>query len=203
MANDNKSHLESLTERLAKLQKDIEVEQGREAIEARTTEIQEAVRAAITPLIGELPKTHGVWVNTNSEGSIMVSILQVRDDGMPKAQQTRSGSTASNGNGFIYTLEDERTFDTCEDAVNALGIETRDAKGEWLEGKKYYGRLDRLPKEVASKITKSEKPKNEGDGDGDGGQNATSDGDGDGEQTEQTATSDGDGDGEQQEQAAA
>lgn len=175
MTTTEKSHLETLQERMAKLTKDIENEQGREAIEAKTTEIQEAVRAAITPLIGELPKTHGVWVMADSKGEILVSILQVRDDGMPKAQQTRSGSTAGNGNGFTYTLEDGRTFDTCEGAVNALGIETRDSSGEWLDGKKYYGRLDRLPKEVAAKITKADKT-NEGEQTNDGDSEQTNDG---------------------------
>ncbi len=161
MTIENKTHLETLQEKMAKLTREIDTENARAAIEAKTEEIQTAVREAVSPLIGELPTTHGLWVVNDGKGAILVSIIQSREDGMPKAQQTRTGSTGNgngNGTGYLYTLKDGQEFDTCEKAVNALGIETRDDKGEWLDGKKYYGRLDRLPKEVAEKITKSEKP---------------------------------------------
>lgn len=164
MTESTKTHLETLQERMAKLQREIETENARAIIEAKTEEIQTAVREAVTPLIGELPVTHGLWVVNDGNGSVLVSIMQSREDGMPKAQQTRSGTTGGNGgNGaaYLYTLGDGREFDTCEAAVNALGIETRDAKGEWLDGKKYYGRLDRLPKELVEKITKTAKPSEE------------------------------------------
>ena len=155
-----KTQLETLKARMDKIKADIANEEGRLVIESKTEAIQVAVHEALTGLIDEMPTTHGLWVVNNGKGDVLVSIMQARDDGMPKAQATKSGNVAgSNGNGSNseYVLEDNRVFDNCEKAVNALGIETRDSEGNWLEGKKYYGRLDRLPKEVAAKITKREK----------------------------------------------
>lgn len=155
-----KSHLESLQARMSKIQADIDNENGRLKIEAKTGEIIEAVRKGVTPLIGEMPTTHGLWVTTNGKGDVMVSVLSARDDGMPKAQASKSsgnGSGSGNGSASEYVLGDGRVFENCEAAVNALGIDTRDDKNEWLDGKKYYGRLDRLPKEIAEKITKRDK----------------------------------------------
>lgn len=155
-----KTHLESLQARMAKIQADIDNENGRIKIEAKTGEIIEAVRKGVTPLIGEMPITHGLWVTTNGKGDVLVSVLSARDDGMPKAQASKTsgnGGNGGNGGASEYVLGDGRAFENCEAAVNALGIDTRDDKNEWLDGKKYYGRLDRLPKEIAEKITKRDK----------------------------------------------
>ena len=48
-------------------------------------------------------------------------------------------------------------FDSCLDAVHAKGIKTHGDDGKPLEGKKWYHRHDRLPKELAATITVRDK----------------------------------------------
>jgi hypothetical protein len=81
-------------------------------------------------------------------------------------KSTTTGSNGHSGNGangdsFEYVLEDGRVFENCEKAVNALGTDTRDSQGNLLDGKKYYTRHDRLPKELQEAITKRPKPTSE------------------------------------------
>ncbi|MFQ6030017.1 MAG: hypothetical protein ACE5Q6_21300 [Dehalococcoidia bacterium] len=173
--------LETLQAKLAKLQEDIEAEQRKEAVETARAEVRdtfaEAIKAAITITETDTGKSLrdiglGIWLAyppENTDGEIMVSALTVGDDGLPAALRrtaSKNGSNGhSNGNGYLYQLADGRTFETCEMAVNALGTETRDANGDFLDGKQYYHRHDRLPKALKEKITKVEKPETPGDGD--------------------------------------
>ena len=165
--------LETLQEKLAKLQADIEAESRKEAVEKATADVRdafsEAIKAAISIQETDTGKSLrdiglGIWVAypKDPNGELMVSALTVGDDGLPAALRRTPSSNGHNGNGhgngFLYKLGDGREFDTCEAAVNGLGIDTRDANGDFLDGKQYYHRHDRLPKELKAKIEKAEKP---------------------------------------------
>ena len=169
--------LENLQAKLAKLQADIETEQRQEAVVTAIAEVRdtfaEVIKAAIGGQETESGKSLrdiglGVWVAyppENTDGELMVSALTVGDDGLPAAlrrtgSKNGSGNGHSDGNGFLYKLADGREFETCEAAVNGLGIDTRDANNDFLDGKQYYYRHDRLPKELKEKITKEPKPAN-------------------------------------------
>ena len=164
--------METLQEKLAKLQGDIEAEAQREAVETATAEVRdtfsEAIQAAIAITEKDSGKTlrdiHlGIWIAypPDDKSSLTVSALTVGEDGLPAALKRKvssNGNGNGNGNGHLYKLEDGREFETCEMAVNALGVETRDDKGDFLDGKQYYHRHDRLPKELKAKIEKVAEP---------------------------------------------
>ncbi len=167
------SKLETLNEKLAKLQGEIEAEAGREAVETATAEVRDTFSEAITAAIAIVEKDTGkslrdihlgVWVAypPGDKSTLTVSALTVGEDGLPAALKRKVSTNGTNGNGngngHLYKLGDGRTFDTCEAAVNALGVDTRDAQGDFLEGKQYYHRHDRLPKELKEKIEKVDKP---------------------------------------------
>ncbi len=170
--------LETLQEKLAKLQADIEAESRREAVEKATASVRDsfsdAIKAAITITETDTGGTLrsiglGIWIAypKDPDGELMVSALTVGDDGLPAALRrtpSKNGSNGNgngNGNGYTYKLGDGREFDSCEKAVNALGVATRDDKGDFLDGKQYYHRHDRLPKELKAKVSKVDKPTEE------------------------------------------
>jgi hypothetical protein len=172
------SKMESLKEKLARLQAEIEAEAVREAQEAAATRIRDSFTQAIRDTVARVEQETGeslkaiglgIWVaypvDSAQESVLNVSALAVGLDGFPKGatskKPTSTGTRAtSNGNGngdYEYVLGDGRVFDTCEKAVNALGEVTRDSEGNLLDGKKYWTRHDRLPKELADAITKRAK----------------------------------------------
>ncbi len=169
------SKLETLQEKLARLQATIAVEEAKEREEQAIAEIRDAFSSAITQAVAKVEKDTkkslreiglGIWIAyaAGDTSAVSVSALAVGDDGLPKQlRRTTStngnGSHASNGNGVAkeYVLEDGRVFESCLDAVHAKGIETHDADGKPLAGKKWYHRHDRLPKELAATITVRDK----------------------------------------------
>lgn len=172
-----KSKLENLQAKLAKVQADIKAESDRETQVAAQAEIRDSFSDAIAETVATVEKTAskslrdiglGIWVAYPKQGDkVSVSALAVGDDGLPKALRRtaeRNGTGNGNGNGFTFTLEDGRSFDTNLDAVHALGIATHGDDGEPLDGKTYYHRHDRLPKDIAAKITKAAKPSDNGTG---------------------------------------
>ncbi len=168
--------LETLQEKLAKLQADITAETAKETEEQAIAGIRDAFAATITDAISaaetETGKSLreiglGVWVAypAGENSALMVSALVVGDDGLPKMlrRPTVSNGNGTNGNGNgtngngngakEYVLADGRAFDTCLAAVHAMGIKTHDDAGKALQGKKYHHRHDRLPTELADAIT--------------------------------------------------
>jgi hypothetical protein len=164
------SKMETLKEKLARLQAEIQAEEVREKQEIAAARIRDSFTEAIRETVARVEQETGeslkaiglgIWVaypvDSTQESILNVSALAVGLDGFPKGAVKKSGST-SNGNGsYEYVLTDGRVFDTCEKAVNALGEVTRDAAGNLLEGKKYWTRHDRLPKELADAITRRPK----------------------------------------------
>ncbi|KKK71680.1 hypothetical protein LCGC14_2911500 [marine sediment metagenome] len=161
------SKLETLQEKLAKLQGEVKAEEVKVQQETAIAEIRDAFSVAITDAIAAVEKATekslaeiglGVWVAYSGD-VLTVSALVVGDDGLPKALKRPSvASTNNNGDGHVsgdkeFVLADGRTFDTCLDAVHAMGIKTHDAAGNKLDGKKYHHRHDRLPKEIKDAIT--------------------------------------------------
>ena len=167
------SKLETLQEKMAKLQANIAVEEQKEREEQATAEIREAFSSAITQAVAKVEKDTkkslreiglGIWIAyaAGETSAVSVSALVVGDDGLPKqlrrtTSSNGNGSHASNGVAKEYVLEDGRVFESCLDAVHAKGIETHDAAGKPLAGKKWYHRHDRLPKELAATITVRDK----------------------------------------------
>jgi len=171
------SKLETLQEKLAKLQSSIALEESKEKEEQAIADIRDAFSDAITKAVAAVEKETkkslreiglGIWIAyaAGDTSAVSVSALAVGDDGLPKQlRRTTSsngngnGSHASNGNGATkeYVLEDGRVFESCLDAVHAKGIETHDSDGKPLAGKKWYHRHDRLPKELAATITVRDK----------------------------------------------
>jgi hypothetical protein len=174
------SKMESLKEKLARLQREIEAEEIREKQEAAAARIRDTFTEAIRETVARVEQETGeslkaiglgIWVaypvDSAQESVLNVSALAVGLDGFPKGATSKkptSTGTRANGNGngngngdYEYVLGDGRVFDTCEKAVNALGEVTRDSEGNLLDGKKYWTRHDRLPKELADAITKRAK----------------------------------------------
>ena len=160
--------LETLQEKLAKLQADIKVEEQKSAMEKATADVlgafNEAIKAAITTTETDMGKSLrdiglGIWLaypKENPDGELMELALTVGDDGLPAALPRTPSKNGTNGQ-YENVLGDGRVFEKCEEAVNAMGIDTRDANGECLDGKQYYYRHDRPPKEIAEAITKRAK----------------------------------------------
>ena len=172
------SKLETLQEKLAKLQENIALEQAKEREEGAIAEIRDAFSSAISEAVAKVEKETekslreiglGIWIAyaAGDSSTVSVSALAVGDDGLPKQLRRTtssngngaSGNGDGNGNGATkeYVLEDGRVFESCLDAVHAKGIETHDADGKPLTGKKWYHRHDRLPKELAATITVRDK----------------------------------------------
>lgn len=167
------SKLESLQERLGRLQEQIETETKVEAAQAAIDKTRDVFSNAITATIAKVEKDTGeslrdiglgVWVaypaNSNGNARLYVSGLAVGDDGLP-LQLKRSSGRVNGGNGSNgaseYVLGDGRVFATCLDAVKALGITVEDSDGNRLDGFKYYHRHDRLPDDVRKQIVKRPK----------------------------------------------
>ena len=163
--------LETLQEKLSKLQSDIQAEQQKETVEAAIAETRDTFSAAILAAIAIVEKdtgktlreiSLGIWIAypKADDSTLTVSALLVGEDGLPAALKrsinghSSNGHSNGNGNGYTFKLADGRTFDSCEKAVNALGVKTRNADNDFLEGKQYYYRHDRLPKELKEKIEK-------------------------------------------------
>jgi hypothetical protein len=167
------SKMETLKEKLARLQAEIQAEEVREKQEIAAARIRDSFTEAIRETVARVEQETGeslkaiglgIWVaypvDSTQESILNVSALAVGLDGFPKGATTKKSGSTSNGNGngnYEYVLTDGRVFDTCEKAVNALGEVTRDAAGNLLEGKKYWTRHDRLPKELADAITRRPK----------------------------------------------
>lgn len=166
--------IDTLKDRMAKIQAQIEAEELQEKVQEATAKIRDTFSDAIKEALakvesdtGESLKTVGlgIWVAYpigQDNPTLNVSALAVGTDGLPKAlkatKTSSNGTGNGNGNGNSeYVLGDGRVFDSCEKAVNAMGETTRDGDGNLLEGKKYWTRHDRLPKELAEAITKREK----------------------------------------------
>lgn len=201
------SKMESLKDKLARIQAQIAEEEQREHQEAATAKIRDSFTEAIREIVARVEQETGdslkaiglgIWlaypVDSSQESTLNVSALAVGLDGLPKAANAKKSgssngraSTSGNGNGdYEYVLQDGRVFDTCEAAVNGLGVETRDARGNLLDGKKFYTRLDRLPKELAEAITKRPKaPDNEGGNPEDNTANGDAEGHSQASQTQQ------------------
>lgn len=167
------ANIATLKERMAKIQAQIEAEELQEKVQEATAKIRDSFSEAIKEALAKVEKDTGqslatvglgIWVAYpvgQDNPTLNVSALAVGSDGLPKALKAKASSNGSgngNGNGnYEYVLADGRVFETCEKAVNATGETTRDASGNLLDGKKYWTRHDRLPKELAEAITKREK----------------------------------------------
>lgn len=164
------TNMQSLKEKMAKIQAQIEAEEQREKLETATAKVRDSFTEAIRETIAKVEKATGeslkavglgVWVAYpvgSDDSTLTISALAVGTDGLPRSLKKTPASSNGNGNGtYEYVLADGRVFDTCEKAVNAVGVETRDKDGNLLDGKKFYVRWDRIPKELQEKITKSPK----------------------------------------------
>ena len=169
--------LESLQEKMSRLQSQIATEEAKEATDAAIAVVRDSFSDAILKAIAATEKRTnkslteiglGIWVayapNGPTDAKPLVSALEVGDDGLPKQlRRPRNGTSngASNGNGnghYEYVLADGTVFDSCEKAVvAATGEPIRDENDDMLAGKMYWYRHDRLPKELAEAITKREK----------------------------------------------
>lgn len=167
--------LETLQEKLAKLQAEIQAEQERERQEKAIAEVRDTFRSAIVQAVQEAEKATGkslrqiglgIWVAYpagSENGHLAVSALAVAEDGLPKAfkrtpSKNGNGNGQHNGNGngqsWDYFLKDGRgPYASTLEALDAMGF-PKDKRGQ------YYHRWDRLPKELQEQITR--KPKAEG-----------------------------------------
>ncbi len=162
--------LETLQEKLAKLQTQISGEESKVKEEKAIEEIRDAFADAITASVSETEKATGkslreiglgIWIaypDGDGDGKVNVSALAVGTDGLPKAlKRTTNGNgnghTNGNGNGnggFEYFLQDgQGPFVGTLEALDAMGF--TGARG------KFYHRHDRLPKELQEKIEKRAK----------------------------------------------
>jgi len=150
--------LETLQEKLARLQEQISKEEEKERQETAIAEVRDSFADAIMASVAATEKETGkslreiglgIWIaypDGEGNGKVQVSALAVGTDGLPKALK-RSG----NGQ-WEYFLKDGRgPFAGTLEALDAMGF-----KGE--RGK-YYHRHDRLPKELQEQIIR--KPKAE------------------------------------------
>ena len=153
--------LETLQEKMAKLQAQILEAEANEAQDKAIQELGETFRAAVSECIAQVESetgmslaSHGlgVWAGYPKDGKLAVSILAVGDDGLPKALK-RNGNRKANGNGDRNNWEyivHGKAYDTTHAALDALGHPKED-RGE------YYHRYDRLPKGLRGKITRQPK----------------------------------------------
>jgi hypothetical protein len=153
--------LETLQEKLAKLQAEIQAEQERERQEKAIAEVRDTFRSAIVQAVQEAEKATGkslrqiglgIWVAYpagSDNGHLAVSALAVAEDGLPKAFKrtpSKNGNGQHNGNGnghsWDYFLKDGRgPYASTLEALDAMGF-PKDKRGQ------YYHRWDRLPKEL-------------------------------------------------------
>ena len=106
--------LDTLQEKLAKLQAEIEAESQKEAVEKATADVRdafsEAIKAAITIQETDTGKSLrdiglGVWVAypKNPDGELMVSALTVGDDGLPAALRRTPSSLSERAFVLLYS----------------------------------------------------------------------------------------------------
>lgn len=160
--------LETLQEKLQKLQNQIAGEEQKVKEEKAIEEIRDSFSEAITDAVAATEKETGkslreiglgIWIaypDGDGDGKVTISALAVGADGLPKALK-RNGNGHSNGNGNgnghnEYFLQDGR-------GPFAGTLEALDAMGFSGERGKYYHRWDRLPKELQEQIIR--KPKAE------------------------------------------
>ncbi len=164
--------LDTLKAKMAALQDKIDAETATVSAQTAIDKTRDLFSEAISIAMAKVEKDSGeslrdlgigIWVaypaNGKGDSKLMVSGLETGDDGLP-AQLKRPSARVNGGNGAHqaseYVLGDGRTFTTCLEAVNALGIVT-DKDGKRLDGFKYYHRHDRLPDDVKAKIEKRPK----------------------------------------------
>ena len=165
--------LETLQEKLAKLQADIQAEAEKERQEKAIAEVRDTFANAIVQAVQGAEKATGtalrdiglgIWVAYpagSENGHMSVSALAVGEDGLPKALKrtpTKNGNgnghSNGNGNGHDYFLKDGRgPYASTLEALDAMGF-PKDKRGQ------YYHRWDRLPKELQEQIER--RPKAEG-----------------------------------------
>lgn len=167
--------LETLQEKLAKLQADIQAEAEKERQEKAIAEVRDTFANAIVQAVQGAEKATGkalrdiglgIWVAYpagSENGHMAVSALAVGEDGLPKALKrtpTKNGngnghSNGQNGNGHDYFLKDGRgPFASTLEALDAMGF-PKDKRGQ------YYHRWDRLPKELQEQIERRPKAEEE------------------------------------------
>ncbi len=169
--------LETLQEKLAKPQADIQAESEKERQEKAIAEVRDTFANAIVQAVQGAEKSTGtslrdiglgIWVAYpagSENGNMSVSALAVGEDGLPKALKrttSKNGngngnghSNGQNGNGHDYFLKDGRgPFPGTLEALDAMGF-PKDKRGQ------YYHRWVRLPKELQEQIER--RPKAEGE----------------------------------------
>jgi len=154
--------LETLQEKLAKLQADIQAEAEKERQEKAIAEVRDTFANAIVQAVQGAEKATGtalrdiglgIWVAYpagSENGHMSVSALAVGEDGLPKALK-RTPTKNGNGNGHDYFLKDGRgPYASTLEALDAMGF-PKDKRGQ------YYHRWDRLPKELQEQIERRPK----------------------------------------------
>ncbi len=168
------SKLETLQEKMAKLQAQILEAEVSERLDDAIKTLGATFRAATVDMIatveaetGKSLASHGlgVWAGYPKDGTLAVSILAVGDDGLPKAlkrngngngkakakanETNETNGKANNGNGYEYIVHG-KAYATTLEALDALGHPKAD-RGD------YYHRWDRLPKGLRAKIVRQAK----------------------------------------------
>jgi len=163
--------LETLQEKLTKLQEQIGKEELKVQEETAIAVVRDSFADAIMVAVAATEKESGkslreiglgIWIaypDGDGNGKVHVSALAVGTDGLPKALKRSSNGHANgngeshghgNGNGSEYFLKDGR-------GPFAGTLEALDAMGFTGERGKYYHRHDRLPKELQEQIIKRAK----------------------------------------------
>ncbi len=170
------SKLETLQQKMAKLQAQILEAEASEMQDQAIKALGETFRDAISECIAQVEantgkslSSHGlgVWAGHPKDGKLAVSILAVGEDGLPKALKrngngngngngkakakadTDTNGKANNGNGWEYVVHGQ-AYATTFEALDALGHPKED-RGE------YYHRWDRLPKGLQAKVVRQAK----------------------------------------------
>ena len=164
--------LETLQEKLAKLQEQVVKEELKVKEDAAIVVVRDsfstAIMAAVAATEQETGKSLreiglGIWIaypdgdGDGDNGKVSVSALAVGTDGLPKALKRTNGKSNGDGNGNGHTNGTSEYFLKDGRGPFAGTLEALDAMEFKGDRGKYYHRHDRLPKELQEQIEKRPK----------------------------------------------